>query len=63
MRGRDGSSLTVAYSASPLERDGAVEGVVVTFSDVTQRRRAERALRESNAILRAVFDGYGRVTA
>jgi two-component system CheB/CheR fusion protein len=57
VRRRDGSTLTVAYSSSPLVRDGVVAGTVVTFSDVTERRAAERALRQTNVILRAVIDG------
>ena len=57
LRRRDGSPLTVAYTSSPLVCDGAVAGVVVTFSDVTDRRAAERALRQTNYILRAVVDG------
>jgi two-component system CheB/CheR fusion protein len=57
LRRRDGATLTVAYSSSPLLRDGAVAGVVVAFSDVTERREAEKALRQANYILRAVVDG------
>jgi two-component system CheB/CheR fusion protein len=57
LRRRDGSVLTVAYSCSPLVLAGAAAGVVVTFSDVTERRNAERALRQTNYILRAVVDG------
>src|SRR4051812_34734442 len=57
LRRRDGATSTVAYSSSPLLRDGAVAGVVVTFSDVTERREAEKALRQANYILRAVVDG------
>lgn len=56
-RRRDGTALVAAYSSAPLMRDGAVAGAVFTFSDVTERRSAERALRETNAILRAVVDG------
>jgi two-component system CheB/CheR fusion protein len=59
LRRRDGTTLTVAYSSAPLAQDGATGGAVVTFSDVTDRRLAERALRETNAILRAVVDGTG----
>jgi two-component system CheB/CheR fusion protein len=57
LRRRDGSSLTVAYSSSPLVRGGEVCGVVVAMSDVTERREAEKALRQANYILRAVVDG------
>jgi PAS domain S-box-containing protein len=37
----DGTSFPVEYSASPIRHDGAVEGVVVAFSDITRRRAAE----------------------
>jgi two-component system CheB/CheR fusion protein len=57
VRRRDGTSVTVAYTAAPLTCDGNVAGAVVTFSDVTQRRQAERALRETNTLLSAVIDG------
>ena len=57
IRRRDGTTVTVAYTSSPIERDGRIAGAVVTFSDVTRRRLAERALRETNAILSAVVDG------
>ena len=57
VRRRDGTPVTVAFTSSPLVREGVAAGVVVTFSDVTQRRLAEQALRQTNAILRAVVDG------
>ena len=57
LRRRDGSTLTAAYSLAPLTDGGGAAGAVVTISDVTERRQAERALRETNAILRAVVDG------
>ena len=53
----DGPALTVAYSCSPVVSDGRDAGVVVVFSDVTERRLAERELRRAHTILRAVFDG------
>ena len=37
--------------------DDKVDGVVVTFVDISERRRAEEALRESEARMRAVIDG------
>ncbi len=39
---RDGEPLPVEYAASPLRRGGQVVGVVVVFSDATERRRVER---------------------
>ena len=57
VRRRDGTAVTVAYTSAPLVVDGQAAGAVVTFSDVTLRRQAERALRETNALLSAVIDG------
>jgi two-component system sensor histidine kinase VicK len=39
---RDGRSLPVQYVACPLVADGRVDGVVVAFADVTERRRLDR---------------------
>ena len=39
---RDGRSLPVQYVACPLIADGRVDGVVVAFADVTERRRLDR---------------------
>jgi len=37
--------------------DDKVDGVVVTFVDISERRSAEEAMRESEARMRAVIDG------
>ncbi len=39
---KDGSSFPVEYSVCPLWNDGFVEGVVIAFEDVTERRRLDR---------------------
>ena len=44
---KDGSSFPVEYSSHPLVRDGKTIGAVVTFRDITERRKAEEALRRS----------------
>jgi PAS domain S-box-containing protein len=41
----DGSSFPVEYHANPILRDGELVGAVVNFSDVSERRQAEVALR------------------
>ncbi|TAK35777.1 MAG: PAS domain-containing sensor histidine kinase [Chloroflexota bacterium] len=38
---RDGSSCPVEYSSYPIIEDGVVQGAVVTFVDITERKRAE----------------------
>jgi PAS domain S-box-containing protein len=45
---RDGREIPIEDSAAPIKDDnGAVSGVVLVFHDVTQKRRAQEALRES----------------
>ena len=37
----DGTSFPVEYSSSPILNEGRVEGAVITFADITQRKAAE----------------------
>jgi PAS domain S-box-containing protein len=43
----DGSSFAAEYWAYPQRRDGAVVGAVMTFFDITARRRGEEELRKA----------------
>jgi hemerythrin-like metal-binding protein/PAS domain S-box-containing protein len=54
---KDGKCFPVEYISRPVfnERHEIV-GAVVSFRDITERKRTEKALRESEASLRAVFD-------
>jgi len=52
----DGSAFPVEYRARPVWQDGQLQGAVCTFVDLSDRRRTERALRESEAHLQSLFD-------
>ena len=65
---RDGTGFYVRYSAGPLSGNGYAAGAVITFSDISVRRRIEEELRENkerlqvqNAALTEL--GRGRRTA
>jgi len=54
---RDGREHQIADSAAPIrDRAGAVVGVVLVFSDVTERYRIEQALRDNEERLRSLLD-------
>ena len=44
---KDGTSFPVEYWSHPLVRDGKTVGAVITFFDITERAKAEEALRKS----------------
>ncbi len=54
---KDGSLIDVAISAGPLyDSAGEVIGIMAVLADVTDRKRAEKALARERAILRGLID-------
>jgi two-component system, sensor histidine kinase and response regulator len=53
---RDGIAIPVEYSSFPIFENGKITGAVVTFVDITERKRAEEKLRESEQLFRSIFE-------
>ncbi|MEJ2731250.1 MAG: response regulator [Deltaproteobacteria bacterium] len=48
---KDGSSFPVEYTSMPIKKEAQIVGAVVTFMDITERKRTEEALKEKEAQL------------
>jgi PAS domain S-box-containing protein len=53
---KDGSQVQVACSNAPLMIEGRIAGSVLVAHDITDRKRREQALRESEIRMRALLD-------
>ena len=58
---KDGSGFPVEYHTKPIVRDGTILGGVVSFTDITDRNRAEAALRASQEQLRTLVESIRSV--
>src|SRR5437667_5919086 len=56
---KDGTFFPVVYSSSPLISEGKIGGLVVIFRDVTERKRADEALRQQREWLQVTLASIG----
>ena len=53
---RDGTCFPVEGSSYPVIQNGRVESVVISFKDITERKKAEAALKASEARYRSIVE-------
>ena len=53
---KDGSGFPVQFSVVPIMAEGKTGGLVVSFFDITERKRVEQALRQGEERLRSITD-------
>jgi diguanylate cyclase (GGDEF)-like protein/hemerythrin-like metal-binding protein/PAS domain S-box-containing protein len=58
---KDGTSIPVEYWSQPIVLNGAVQGAIATFVDITERKQAIADLRESEERFRQMFERHSAV--
>jgi len=53
---KDGTCFPVEYTSTPIIEDGRILGAVVTYRDITDRKRLEKVLRQSEQMYRSMFE-------
>ena len=53
---KDGAGLPVEYGSMPILQDGRIVGAVISFSDITERKRNEQALATSERRVRRILE-------
>ena len=57
----DGTSFPVEYKCAPIFEQNALAGTIVTFTDISTRKRREAALRESEERFRQIAENIKEV--
>jgi len=56
LRAKNGNSIFVETSTTILKKDGKIEGFLTNIRDITQRKRAEKALQSERDNLIRIFE-------
>ncbi len=56
---KDGTWFPVEYSSNPIAVNGSIKGAVVTFIDITERKRAEEEIQEARRQAELYLDLIG----
>ncbi len=59
---KDGSSFPVEYTSSPIKEDGEITGAVVSFRDISLRKKAEERIRKLNDQLKEIIYTINRLS-
>jgi diguanylate cyclase (GGDEF)-like protein/PAS domain S-box-containing protein len=54
---KDGNNIPVDYSSYPIFRQGELDGAVVVFEDISERKQKEEALKLASSVYQASNDG------
>jgi two-component system, cell cycle sensor histidine kinase and response regulator CckA len=53
---KDGTFFPANYTASPIREGNRIKGAVITFNDITERKRDEEALESSETSFRRLYE-------